>query len=76
MKSYPIRASFKCPCCDNNSFFHESMQLDEIHGTTDCGHCGAMLLIEDGIVYEFNEKMNAEDSRWPKDGKNTGYIEV
>lgn len=76
MKSYPIRVSIKCPCCDQISFFDKSMRTDDIYGTTDCGHCNALLLIEDGIVYEFNERMNAEDSRWPKNGTNTGYIEV
>jgi transcription elongation factor Elf1 len=76
MKSHPIRLSYKCPQCDQNSFFHPNVGPDDVHGTADCGHCGALVLFEDGMSYDFNEKINERDARWPKDGKNTGYIKI
>ena len=80
MKFYPLiqrtdLVKGTCPECDKH-FAFEDMTIDEVNGaTTDC-KCGALLIIEDGKVYEFHKKINSEDERWSVDGKNTGFIEL
>lgn len=79
MKSFPLRISATCPCCDTHLFFDASIhKMDDVRGsTTDCGNCGKLLIVKrDYRIYDFNEMMNADDSRWPVDGSGTGSITV
>lgn len=78
IKHYPLRISGQCPVCDKDFFFDSDIDsFAEIGNcTTDCAHCGALLMIENFSIYPFHEKLNGEDPRWPKDGKNTSYISV
>ncbi len=73
MKTEKIRLGGKCPKCDK-AFFFDEKELPKSF-TTDCD-CGETLLIEDGVIYPFHEKMHQEDPRWPADGKNTGTIKI
>jgi len=33
-------------------------------------------MVEDGVIYPLHEKLHEEDPRWPKDGHDTGVIEI
>jgi hypothetical protein len=58
-------------------FGEEDPMISEIEGSTmDCPHCDALLIVEDGFAKNFHVVMHNGDSRWPVDGKNTGFIEV
>jgi hypothetical protein len=51
--------------------------MEDVNGcTTNCSHCGVLLLIEDGVAYNFNKKLHEKDSRWPIDGKDTGFLSI
>lgn len=72
IKSYSLQLSGQCPVCDKDFFFADLEVPNNI--TTNCSHCGALLLIEDGRTWLFNEKLHEEDARWLADGANTGSL--
>ena len=75
MKAHPVRISVKCPACDSNSFLPP--QVESVEGCTrDCAHCGEILVVKDGLTYLFHEFMNAQCEDWPKNGKDTGFIDL
>lgn len=61
----------KCPIC--NHVFKYTENLPETF-TADCSSCGGLLLVENGTIYPFHQKLHSEDSRWPKDGKGAGCL--
>ena len=70
--STKIRASFECPLCGKNCFF--DLEDANSNFSTNCVHCGELLLANDGEVYPFHQKLHEEDPRWPADGKGTGCL--
>lgn len=62
-----------CPVCNITLEF--DCEIDGMNFTTDC-QCGTLLLVNNGIAQDFHESLHNSDSRWPKDGKNTGFVEV
>lgn len=78
IQSYPLRISAICPLCEKTFFFLEDQaNFSEVNDTsTDCPHCDALLLIRDNKVWPFHLKLNQENSKWPKDGKKTSYLEI
>jgi len=77
MNTTPLRVSFTCPCCNSRGFFSSKLNsFAQIEGsTTDCWNCDALLIVTlDGTVAPFHEWVYTGDQRWPKDGKETGFI--
>lgn len=73
--SKPLRISGNCPKCEKAFFFDPQFNaFSQVNASTDCNHCGALLLIQDGVVYPFHEKLHEDDARWPKDGAGTASI--
>jgi hypothetical protein len=66
-----------CPVCDYE-FSEEITNLikQENYCTTDCIGCSALLLIKDGKLYDFHKYLHEQDARWPKDGKDIGFIQI
>ena len=67
-KDFELKVS--CPSCK------KEFKIYGENGTGDCPHCNLLILMECGKIYDFHKKMHEEDSRWPADGKGTGYIEL
>jgi hypothetical protein len=45
--------------------------------TTDCPHCGGLILIEDRKLYDFHKHLNeTSGGMWPADGANTYSVAV
>ena len=67
----------KCPECDGMNAFTSITEIEDAnHSTADCVHCKALLIIQEGMAYEFHKRMHSKDPRWPEDGAGTGYVEV
>lgn len=73
LKTTTIRASAVCPVCEQVFFFDGAVVSN---CTSNCSHCGALLLIDDNVVYPFHEKLHKDDPRWPADGTGTGFITI
>ena len=75
--SFPLRISSKCVSCKTHFFLNESYSSFEEVGscTTDCPNCNTILLIKDNRTWPFHIKLHDEDPMWPKDGKDTDYLE-
>lgn len=67
-----------CPECKQSFIFTSGTYEQMQNCTCDCPNpkCGILLLVENGIVYDFNKKLHERDQRWPADGKGTHSIEV
>ena len=68
-----------CPNCKEglDSIKYEVFSFQEVEGATlDCYHCDSLLIVYHGDLKDFHSHINEKDSRWPKDGKGTGFIEV
>lgn len=66
---------FKCRNCGKS--FRVPCLRDQRQGdgsTTDCPHCGELLIIKKGKTKKFHKWMHEADPRWPKDGEGTGCI--
>jgi len=63
-----------CPVCDQEF----EILVKDIPSTAslNCGKCGASLIIEEGVVYPFHEKLHEKDCRWPADGNNTDSVVI
>lgn len=62
-----------CPGCSKES----TIVADEIPAsfTCDCSHCDLLLLVENGVAFDFHKKLHERDERWPEDGKGTFVAE-
>lgn len=68
---------FKCPTC------HKLFRIPSLkshwqgnNATTDCPFCDELILITKGKAKKFHREMNKYDSRWPKDGHGTEWIQI
>jgi len=52
IRSKPLRMSGTCISCGKNFFFADT---ENFNGTTNCSHCGELLLIRKGRVYLMSE---------------------
>ena len=65
-----------CPICDRTIYVPRAHEPSVRAGCTlDC-LCESLLVIENSVVYDFHEKLNSKDPRWPKDGAGTGSVEI
>ena len=64
----------QCGVC--NETFKMRFSPEERDGcTTDCPHCGTLLIcLEGGATAEFHYWLNKQNPSWPADGKNTGVV--
>lgn len=66
-----------CPSCATHIEKLTPEILSEKDGATcDCPYCDTLLIIKEGRLQEFHPWLHEQDSRWPKDGKDTDYIAV
>ena len=67
-----ILVHVKTPCCG------EEFKLDvqDRLGTIDCETCGTELIFVKMELRRMHEYLHEQDSRWPKDGRGTAYIEI
>jgi hypothetical protein len=65
-----------CPNCFKVIRFPGLTEEQVNDCTSDCCNCGALLITKKGKTYLMHEWMHSQDSRWPKDGKGTGYITI
>jgi uncharacterized Zn finger protein len=66
-----------CPSCAHD--INISAELVQAHqgSTLDCPICDTLLIIKGEHLKEFHSYLNQEtEGAWPKDGKNTGYIQI
>jgi len=66
-----------CPNCTNQFKFTDETTLEQAEGCTmDCPNCSSVLIVNNGQVLDFHKFLHEKDSRWPADGKGTGFLEV
>lgn len=70
---------FKCLFCEKKFSIpvisNEDIK-DHEGSTLDCPHCNETHVIINTKLKKFHEYLHSQDKRWPKDGKNTAYIDV
>jgi hypothetical protein len=77
LRKMPVRLSIRCPECLIPCFFAYGIKEHDLEGsTTTCSNCGELLIIKDQHAVSFHPWLNAEDNRWPEDGKDTGKIDL
>ena len=61
-----------CPGCNKDLI----VDADEIPNsfTCDCHYCSLLLLVEEGVAFDFHKKLHERDPGWPEDGKDTCSI--
>lgn len=68
----------QCPDCHKHFKLGSPLKIEDmpIDCTLDCPYeaCGSLLFWKDKKVHNFHRYMNQQDPKWPKDGKNTGYV--
>lgn len=74
------KCGFQCPVC-NGAVTFQVTGFDNVRAyvtsgyTTDCGRCGAPLLVEDGgKIVSLHEHIHESLPQWPNDGKGTGCL--
>jgi hypothetical protein len=70
----PKLVMMECPLCKMHFYFEEMSMPTSF--TTDCNVCGGLLIYNEGELKDFHKHMNSKDSRWPIDGKDTGYVKI
>lgn len=77
LRKMPVRLSVRCPECLDACFFPHGTKADDLEGaTTTCSHCKKELIIKDQHAVSLHEWLHAGDTRWPKDGKHTGRMDI
>ena len=66
-----------CPSCTREIIISSELAAAHEGSTLDCPTCDTLLIIRDGRLLEFHPFLNEEtEGAWPKDGENTGYIDI
>lgn len=70
----PELVKMKCPDCGRNLYFEKISMPTSF--TTTCSVCGNLLIYDNEELKNFHKHLHSKDSRWPIDGKDTGYVEI